>query len=96
MSLPPKASNSINMQENDAGKGIAIEYIVWPTFYVNNGDVAAFRARFFNSLHKSEFIPRICQIFQIKVKEAHLIKNPKSELNNRFGSIKQSNSEAEF
>ena len=25
--------------------------IVWPTFYVNNGDFTAFRARYFNSLH---------------------------------------------
>ena len=28
--------------------------IVWPTFYVNNVDVTAFRARYFNSFHKNE------------------------------------------
>ena len=28
------------------GQAIAIEYIVWPTFYVNNGDVTASRASF--------------------------------------------------
>ena len=28
--------------------------IVWPTFYVNNGDVTTFRARYFNSFHKNE------------------------------------------
>ena len=38
---------------------MAIEYIVWPTFYVNNGDVTAFSARYFNSLNKNEFMPRI-------------------------------------
>ena len=40
---------------------IAIEYIVWPTFNVNNGDVTAFRAGYFNSLHKNEFVLRICK-----------------------------------
>ena len=49
---------AVKTAENTVKFISVLKTIVWPTFYVNNGDVTAFCGRYFNSFHKNEFIQR--------------------------------------